>query len=129
MNGSLTFFADARSSSALCRYAAADGTPPSVRLLSGIWKLPVARLTLRSTRIDQNLQCLVPTAGATGVLNERTFSPGGRAGHVPSSAVEILPQVLEHGAEHLRRQHAGVGVVARAVIAREQRERADVVSA
>src|SRR4051795_13324316 len=39
--------------------------------------------------------------------------------------VEVLAHCSKHRAKHLRRQHAGVGVVARAMIAREQRERAD----
>ena len=39
--------------------------------------------------------------------------------------VEVVAHCSKHRAKHLRRQHAGVGVVARAVIAREQRERAD----
>src|SRR6185503_15448640 len=38
---------------------------------------------------------------------------------------EMFTHCSEHGPEHLRRQHAGVGVVAGAVIAREQGEAAD----
>ena len=43
-----------------------------------------------------------------------------------SQCVEVGAHRREHRAEHLRRQHAGIGVVARAVIAAEQRDGADV---
>ena len=39
--------------------------------------------------------------------------------------IEMLAHCSKHRAEHLRRQHAGVGVVARAVIAAEQGKRTD----
>jgi peroxiredoxin len=41
------------------------------------------------------------------------------------SAIQISADRPEHGAKHLRRQHTGIRVVARAVIAVEQRELAD----
>ena len=37
--------------------------------------------------------------------------------------VDELARLTDNGAEHLRRQHAGIGVVARAVIAIEQGQR------
>ena len=49
----------------------------------------------------------------------RRSSPGSRTA---ASRSQVLAHRGEHRAEHLRRQHAGVGVVARAVIAAEQRD-------
>src|SRR4029078_1766726 len=40
--------------------------------------------------------------------------------------IKVFAHRSKHRAKHVRRQHAGVGVVARAVIAREQRERPDL---
>ena len=68
-------------------------------------------------------QLLARTAKATAIAE----SEAARAR--AASIFEILPHVPEHGAEHLRRQHAGVRVVARAVIAREQRHVADSCAA
>src|SRR3984893_156572 len=45
----------------------------------------------------------------------------------PASSVEPGAHRLEHGAEHVRRQPTGVRVLARAVIAVENREIADRV--
>ncbi len=62
-----------------------------------------------------------------GVLSGVPAGQERRGSRRVDSGVEVGAHGSEHGAEHVGRQHAGVRVVARAVIAIEQREPADRV--
>ena len=69
--------------------------------------------------------------GVIAKLFYPVFPPDQSAAQVIAwlQAIQISAHARKHRAKHLRRQHAGVGVVARAVIAGEQRERPDLRAA
>src|SRR6185437_6540132 len=138
MNGSLVWFAMAQSLRAFWRYDSADGGPLAGRLLSGMFDAPrscVATLSEQTNRLKSAMdgsRCrrnrsrwgkdfFTRRKRRCGLLDtksvtvERELSRG-------LGDVEESPHLFEHGAEHLRRQHASIRVVARTVIAGEQRD-------
>ena len=66
---------------------------------------------------------------AQAVLSGVPAGPERGAGDCLASGVQIGAHARKHLAKHLRRQHAGIRVVARAVIAAEERERPELRAA